>query len=526
VLTVFHTVYVAEHHKVQHLFSTDPQELWEVREEISRFNATLLNGGQILVTELLQEEVAARLDLNLDAASAAIKRDHQDLARALNGPTFAVDECHRPLQRAVGQLFHSDYQQRTEADVLRWQQYELFRSKDTPCPDGYDYAAPTTLFSAFRWVLEGYLKQPDTHQTTVFASTYFSVWEPLLDESTYSRQKPAINRIVLSERLSLHDLVTVLKDKHPAEQVECKEVQSVLEKWQGRPGFFFDHFLRCFNAKLDKGCPLSQRIQVADKKAWLSLCSQFDPALKKLKAYTFTGHTTGVTIPGLEVSLFLSFCARIRGANIYCASAELAHLVSAGFVFVKDYQPGPGGKSIGVIDEPLVKAYLLKAAELPDAHACCDKFIARLIDTASGTGYGNAAEYALANQILTFNKRPLVELLREWGLKTSVPFLFNMVVRAAVSTSINDIPDLDPIRFLSQLQGGRLVLPRDGIVMPDACFFATTSSSSKDKAAGLCLVTVQCKTVKDKLNANEFNGAIRSTSTLCSTSPTHCLFLT
>jgi len=497
--------YVAEHCGVDHLFSSNEQELLAICDEISLFNASLLNGGQNYVEQLFREEAAARMDVN--DASTTIKKDHQEIASALNGPTFAVDECHVPFNCATGQLFHSDYEKHTPEDVLRWHQHERFELRNRSPPVGYGYATPTTLFSAFRWVLETYLTQPDTHQTTIFASTYFSVWEPLLDESTYSRDKPAIERIYLSGQLSLPDLVQVLKDKHPAAEVESKVVKGILKNWQGRPGFFFDHFLRCFYST-PSDFPLLKRVEEADTQARESLYALFDPALERLKKLRFTGDTTGVPVTGEEVSLFLYFSARIRGGNIYCASNELAQLVSAGFVYVHAYQPGTNGKSIGVINEPLVMAFLLQRAQEPNAHECCDKYIARLIDMASGTGYGNAAEYALANKILTFNKRLLTELLSEWGL--TLPKRFSeMVVRAAVATSINDIPQSDPIDFITQLKEDRLVLPRDGIVMPDVCFFA---SSPKGKATDLCLVTVQCKTVKEKLDGKEFDGAIRSTS--------------
>lgn len=97
-----------------------------------------------------------------------------------------------------------------------------------------------------------------------------------------------------------------------------------------------------------------------------------------------------------------------------------------------------------------------------------------------------------------------------------------MIVQAQAAAAINDLACRDPTEFMlapvfSRAKcnpTGRLVtLPRDGIVMPDASFFASNTTND------YCLVTIQSKVTKKKLERTEFSGAIRSTST----SHTRCL---
>jgi hypothetical protein len=162
-----------------------------------------------------------------------------------------------------------------------------------------------------------------------------------------------------------------------------------------------------------------------------------------------------------------------------------------------------------------VESFLRSKAQADDAHEACDRYIAHRIQAATGSSFGIEAEFSVVNQILRFHGRPLHELLvTNWGCKSAAPILKGMTVLARTSASIDDlnmdVTDLFPVQEGTLL---RVIRPREGIVLPDAAFFASADDG------GLCLVTVQVKSVSKKLKPFELDEAIRSTSTLLLTSP-------
>jgi len=515
------------------LFDTrpnDPKKLEQYECEIRIFNSSLLNGGQRYVDSLFEKEVTVLHQQlceggELEDIRKQIWDRHHELSTKLNRPTLAIDECHMPLSEATGLLFHSDYKQkkRDHADMLCWHEYELSlgKGKKKAKPSGYPYSGPTTLFSGFRWILQEYLDAAGSYQTAVFTSTFFSVWEPLMDASKYSREKRDILRVYLSYTLSVENMLEVLKQIQndevasttsgkgkEAELGSDETLRNVLSKWCGRPGFFFDRFLRQF-----KGYPqdrsFRQRIKEADEAARQTLDENvFERALLTLsEAGSVKDDTISVAVTGEQILGFLYYCYRLRGGNINSLSSDLARLVQVGLAVVQVYKAWPKGKSIGFIAEHLVRDFLhRKSVGDKEAGEFCDKYIASLIKTASGTSYGNVAEYGLANRIISSHGQSLQEVLTAWGAEP-MPFLHGMCLRAITAASINDILRCNPTDFVDwQLLGEVAAMPRDGIVMPDLSFFASNENGN------YCLVTIQSKVTSAKLSNDELNGAIRSTS--------------
>lgn len=95
-----------------------------------------------------------------------------------------------------------------------------------------------------------------------------------------------------------------------------------------------------------------------------------------------------------------------------------------------------------------------------------------------------------------------------WGLKPTqqADFLNSMTMHTRVATSIDNLPSHDPTNFIFTPLW-RITMPHNRIMMPDISFF--TSNQDKD----YCLVTIQSKATRAKLDSSEFNSAIRSTST-------------
>jgi hypothetical protein len=151
--------------------------------------------------------------------------------------------------------------------------------------------------------------------------------------------------------------------------------------------------------------------------------------------------------------------------------------------------------------------FLDRLADEPNTYALCNSYIASEIGQASGTSYGNITELAITNQIIKVHTQPLQELLNMWGLQSMLgDFLDDMTMPTKRATSINNLPSHNPTNFfLTPLW--HITMPHNRIVMPDISFF--TSNQSKD----YCLVTIQSKATSAKLDSEELDGAVRSTST-------------
>lgn len=494
-----------------------------MEDEICLFNASLLNGGRYYVRALF-EGMVERLQHDLTEAHDddrlhykvrdAIQNQHDALSIELDRPTLALDECHVPSYEASGMLFHSDYKNWRREDVLKWQRYEFFRDPATRAPrgypDSYTRGGPTTLFSGFRWVLERYIQRPgEAHQMAIFTSTLFSIWEPLMDKSRFSRGKVPIFRMYLRRMLSCEDMLEVFQtiENRSIDGDEREKVSSQLSVWCGRPGFFFGCFLPPFQAK-SRDTPLLTRIKKAHQEAESDVVETiFKPALGHLRGkQSIKVDAATVSVTGDEIIHVHFYFHRLRGGNINCLSSTLAELVSAGFAIVKCYDSGLHAKSVGVIAEPLVRNFLDRLANDSGAYAQCDLFLAHDIKRASGTSYGNLADLAIANRVIHACGQPLRELLNAWGLKsTPGDFLDGMTVHATRAAAIDDLVSNDPTDFI-RAPLGHVALPRDGLVMPDVSFYASTQSED------YCLVTIQSKATRAKLGSEEFDGAIRSTS--------------
>jgi hypothetical protein len=74
--------------------------------------------------------------------------------------------------------------------------YEQIPKTYHAVPNGYPYKAPTSLFSAFRWIAEELLNTAESQTMSIFATTHYSSWKTILDENLYSREKPNIERVI------------------------------------------------------------------------------------------------------------------------------------------------------------------------------------------------------------------------------------------------------------------------------------------------------------------------------------------
>jgi len=301
----------------------------------------------------------------------------------------------------------------------------------------------------------------------------------------------------------------------PIPEEERKTIGNQMELWCGRPGFFFDLFLPHFRMWTNPDLSLADRVDLASKDACNFFDSLFAQNLRSLQDKTIKYDSVWAAITGDEVVHFLYYCYRIRGGNIDCLSSALSDLVSTGFAIVRHYKADPQEESIGAIVEPLVHSFLSRTVQAPncEAYAWCDSYIASRIKRSPGTSYGNAAGWAIANQIINMHGQPLRNLLNSWGFTSTVQnFLEDMTVRAEAAASVDDLLSRDPTGFIytSTWSGEQtnptltnsVTIPRDGIVFPDAVFLASNQHND------YCLVTIQSKVTQDKLKDQDLTSAI------------------
>ncbi|KAL6043846.1 hypothetical protein QOT17_023635 [Balamuthia mandrillaris] len=186
--------------------------------------------------------------------------------------------------------------------------------------------------------------------------------------------------------------------------------------------------------------------------------------LEKLDKLQMSNLRFGVT--GKELCYFLVFSSRICGGNILCqGSSALSELVANGLVIVETFNHNH--KSIGMIKEPMIERFLLERATRRDAHAACDQFIAERMNTATGSNFGNEAEYSVANQILAFSGHSLRSLLTKWGCVAAdkrIPEGF--YVLAQRSAALNDL-GTESTELLGDGSPLRVTRPRDRIILPE-----------------------------------------------------------
>jgi hypothetical protein len=169
---------------------------------------------------------------------------YSEMADKYGKPWWALDECHIPANIGQGMLLHSDYKEKLRicgtVKLFEWHSYE--QEPNLGKPDDYEYQAPTTLYSCFRFLAEEYLVR--NKQMTFFASTYFSSWVPLLDKSKYSRAKLEIEEIsdLPTLNLDIQQLARIIKHSVGKELTWEDWLQGVYERitiWNGRPGFLY-----------------------------------------------------------------------------------------------------------------------------------------------------------------------------------------------------------------------------------------------------------------------------------------------
>lgn len=497
--------------------NTDPKY-----DEIRLFNASLFCDGRDYVARLLERELANldSINLDLESISTAIKRRHEDLATALNRPTFALDECHILFEHCKGLLFHSNFYKQKELEtaevLLQWQLYECKEPKNKIPPPNYPYRRPTTLFTGFRTVVEVFLIVHAKFQTTVLLSTYFSVWEPLLNKQIVSRSEPAIQRFVLSARLHFTNLVDVLVAECQADksELETGKIAKHLKKWRGRPGLFFNYFLAAFQCMAKSG-DLRARMQTAHDAATALLRDKvFDVGLIRIQSLDrplLAHDRCNIGIPPAQLCSFMIFCFRLCGGNVCCLSTDLAELVASGFVIVKTFDWGH--QSIGLVRESIVKDYLLSRSYGLEALAVCDNYIAFLLRHSTGSSHGNNAEFALVNKIISYHGEPLQKLIGDWSPNLNMPSVSNSlhgIIMAKWAASLGDLKRLNHNSAVDTFFSGnmlrRITRPRDGIVLPECFFFASSPGH-------LSVITVQLKVHQQKLVDSDFLSAIQSTST-------------
>jgi hypothetical protein len=125
--------------------------------------------------------------------------------------------------------------------LFNWQQYEQYRTTTREAPKDYPYHASTSLFSAFRWISEELLHEVNVNAMSIFATTHYSCWETILNESLYSRDKTHIQAFTTLYRLTLEDVKDILHNFYGIEKDIISQVKTEdLELWTGRPGFLMD----------------------------------------------------------------------------------------------------------------------------------------------------------------------------------------------------------------------------------------------------------------------------------------------
>jgi hypothetical protein len=483
--------------------------------EIEAFNASLLNGGQKRVRAIFKREaLQARTGTRPPQPPQTQKEGTcatRGVSRRAQGSGLCSGRIPLASQRGKrGLLFHSDFREHKEDNILRWQTYEFDKTFSPSKPPDYPYHDSTTLFSGFRWVLQEFLELTDTHHTAIFASTYFSVWAPILDELKQFRDKPAIKRVILSYRLSLQDIKTVLKEMGYYPKRTDPAMDTILKRWCNRPGYFFDKFLhelRCVSTSSSPNLlsTLRQIDNQARKHAEESLKRDF---AELAGTNTVQVAEDQIEITGKELRHFLIYCYRIHGGNVRCSSEFLSSLVAAGIGLVESYEFK--SKCVGLVCEPLVAEFLSSLEG--EASVCCDKYIAKRISEAVSTGYGNEVEAALANQVLRRHGQALGSLLKEWLGPDDKPLstdYTDFLLRPSTAAEVDDLQISDASDFLFNMQGlERIILPRGNVVMPDLSFFATSSDGTRN-----CLITMQSKVMKTKMGGKAFNDAVRNTST-------------
>lgn len=455
----------AEHHH-------QPPELRNVNEGLRNlFNASLLNGGLNIVNDIFLDctkHVGSLSGDALESAIAYLQHDCDELAHQLGCPHFAVDECHRPYNEVAfhGYLLHFN-ESPDDPSVLAVHQYEVSlraHSHTTSKPENYKYEEPTTLMSGFREVLTQFLTR--NAQVSVFASTYFAIWEPLI--GSRSRGTPTIKQFHQYHELTLNDIRSILRANDWTEEIlDTEQVKEVLAQWCGRVGFFVPHFFHYLQGKPRTNSALLDTHMEGKRSVFLRLKQQVN--------------TQPIRRPGMreEQRMYITMdqvvnkcCAsmRICGGNLMNPREdEFIQLVEVGYALVS--------KGAYTLKESLVKQFLM---EDYTSYERADKYIAAALHASTaGTGFGEYAEWAIINQILTYDQRPILTMLKDWGceIPNGPPFA-GVTLLAKYAASVDDLrKDAGEAYQAYVEQAPRITRPRTGLSLPDGFGWLTNSGA-------------------------------------------------
>ena len=453
---------------------------------------------QLQIDELIEEG-------KLEDLKKTIADEHKRLVRKLDSPWFAIDECHTAFEIAVGLLFHGDYKDRKCDDVLSWQKYEAVTSpvdSNNPKESNYPYKTRTSLFSAFRWLAEEFLKDSELPQLTIFTSTHFRVWEPLLDRSKYSRDKPLIERYYQLPELTEDDILKDVLHHQPALSEWKDDLKKLTRFWKGRPGYYCEYL----RSRLTEGKQLSsfREFETIHAAASTSAFDQLDNFFQDMPKTIATPNTMFAR-DSIQLKALLSYAALMKAGSLTGLSRDVLEIVAAGIGRVKQYA-FQEKKSVVLIDEPIVLEYL------PPKHITSPLLIESVILEELRSNQGDLGETAIALQLIIAQDQTLAKLLESWCPSVCKQLDSRLIhwmkfarlkASASASASTKDLRIETPESLFGNLWGifpDKVVLPMKNVVLPDlllACPYASN--------AGFFIVSIQVKTHANRLGSDDFH---------------------
>lgn len=459
--------------------------------------ALVINGGSKLVERCFLDQVE-KYELNvsslaeltskdLDKLKTKVKEDYKKQLESLKNPWFALDECHIPTSYLSGVLFHSDYKQRleegvTEATLLEWQLYEQFSNEQKIRPSGYSYLAATTLFSAFRWLSEEFLTE--NNQMTIFASTYYSCWDSLLDRSKYSREKININPFTDLHLLTVQDLLAAVTNSNNNNNNNNKEecLKNFLKPWQGRPGFFFEDAWRMGISNMKDISQLTATLEEAK-----SLALQRIRRIAEHIELNVGNHTTQKKL-ALE---YLKYRVMMHGG---CVKDKdwTKKLVSGGLVV------RGATEDESFVSEPLIQEFVNE--DPPSFTSLQNNLLAE-----PSLPKDTQAEYAVALQLIQFRNKSVRAWIESCAPETVttapdalMKLLNQFTLAAAKSAGMDELgikETADAFQQDSPLWSGEYVLrAKTGLALPDVMVVAKGEVENE-----ICCISIQLKTWNQKL---------------------------
>ncbi|KAL6059414.1 hypothetical protein QOT17_014247 [Balamuthia mandrillaris] len=427
---------------------------------------------------------------------------HRQLSEKLGTPYFVLDECHTPQQYFKGCLFHSDYNDHLPEDVIAWQLYEMRQEGRGP-PPGYPYHSRTDLFWAFRWVVTEYLKM-EQPQVTIFTSTHFSAWEPLLDSASASRERPNIIKFFHLHDLTVGEMLATIRHHIPGlEKLSLEnttQLERMLKRWTGRPGFFFE-FLLPHLRKLKPETDDFQSIEANEQEA-RKLATEFIKLL--IREYELRHPSSTTLARAQQLTDLIHFSLLLCNKRLTGSGIHLADVVEIGYARVKRYKLDTQHIE-AVISDPLVEEALVDNRN--NAYLNADRHLQHEF----GTNLAVFAEHAIALQLLQRHDTELGDLISEWcdGIvraPTQVLRLLRSAKVCALTAGRMDDFKIPSAEFLRpDILQDKVILAKTGLCLPDILFTAQTDQV-------LCLCSIQVKTWRQRLPPDSFSEAIHSTS--------------